>query len=332
MQDLHFGRISNFATRLSRHRESRAWGSDQAILRSPRQDKLGIWVAVLPFSRATKSSHLRPNNRLGPSNIYLDSMISNTKSLVVAAQMQLPKKQTTPFRTGFVLVLGFWHLAILCFLTLAGLEDSKLAVMSKMLWGLTLLWIVGFGVASVALRDKVRDFGRRNAGNRVAIFFGFVTLLALLEEAITTGMTNCAPLFGAEIGEVYITASANFLDVVLYHSLVVFLPQFLAWGLLLKRYSFSPFAAFVCYGLTGFVNEALFSGPNPLMLAQWILVYGLLVYLPSQLFFHCSDRRQPRWWMYPIVVLLPILASIPMVVLLLNVIAPGHPSIHFPPM
>ena len=40
-------------------------------------------------------------------------------------------------------------------------------------------------------------------------------------------MTNCAPLFGVEMGEVYITASGNDMDVVLFHSVVVFVPQFL---------------------------------------------------------------------------------------------------------
>ena len=38
------------------------------------------------------------------------------------------------------------------------------------------------------------------------------------------------------------------------------------------------------------------------------------------------------WWLYPVAVKLPMVASIPMVALLLLVIAPGHPSIHFPPM
>ena len=36
----------------------------------------------------------------------------------------------------------------------------------------------------------------------------------LLEEAITTLMTNCAPFLGVSIGQAYITASANYFDVV----------------------------------------------------------------------------------------------------------------------
>jgi hypothetical protein len=38
------------------------------------------------------------------------------------------------------------------------------------------------------------------------------TALALMEEAITSSMTNLAPLFGVKIGEAYITASTNYFD------------------------------------------------------------------------------------------------------------------------
>ncbi|TWT80172.1 hypothetical protein CA13_15850 [Planctomycetes bacterium CA13] len=231
-----------------------------------------------------------------------------------------------------VVILLTWQILLTIFLTLAGLEDRKLAAMSGMLWGLNLLWIIGMGGLSISLRKYVAESVVHSPKRIWLKFFCFVTALALVEEAITTTMTNCAPLFGVKMGEVYITASANYFDVVLFHSVVVFLPQFAMWGWLLKRYALSPFAAFLMYGLTGFINEALFAGPNPLMLAQWILVYGLLVYLPANLFNHLPDRRRVRWWLYPAAVVLPILASIPMVMLLLLVIAPGHPSIHFPPM
>ncbi|MAT70727.1 MAG: hypothetical protein CMJ58_14525 [Planctomycetaceae bacterium] len=232
----------------------------------------------------------------------------------------------------FVAALVVWQFALSVLLTLAGLNDAKLGVLAKMLWGVNLLWIAGCGVLSLRLRDRAAAVAPAGKGRAGLAFFGSVTLLALIEEAITTAMTNCAPLFGARLGEVYITASANYLDVVLYHSVVVFLPQFAVWGVLLGRYAVSPFAAFVCYGLTGFVNEALFAGPNPLQLPQWILIYGLLVYLPAHLFARIEGRRTPRWWFYPAAVLLPILASLPVVALLLLVIAPDHPRIHFPPM
>jgi len=236
--------------------------------------------------------------------------------------------------TKRLVVVGLvgWQILLTLFLTVAGLEDRKVWALAGMLWGVNLLWIAGMGCLSIRWRGRVARYGAGSGKWLGVKFFGFVTLMALVEEAITTAMTNCAPLLGVEMGEVYITASGNYLDVVLFHSVVVFLPQFAIWGWLLKRYAFSPFAVFLLYGLTGFVNEALFSGPNPLALAQWILIYGLLVYLPAHLFEGVADRRAVRWWMYPVAVVLPILASIPMVALLLLVIAPGHPSIHFPPM
>lgn len=233
---------------------------------------------------------------------------------------------------AFIIFLLAWQFLLTTFLTLGGIDNAKLGVMAKMLWGVNLLWIVLFGLISLRLRDFVSNFGRSDRKPLPLLFFFGATLMALLGEAVTTAMTNCAPIFGAEIGEVYITASANYLDVVMFHSVVVFLPQYALLGWLLSRYAISPFAIFVCYGITGFIGEVMFAGPNPLMLAQWILIYGLFVFLPAHLFTHRSNRKPLRWWMYPLLVVLPVIASIPMVAMLLLVIAPGHPGIHFPPM
>ncbi|MEO1615505.1 MAG: hypothetical protein AAFV88_06620 [Planctomycetota bacterium] len=235
-------------------------------------------------------------------------------------------------KRAVVIVLLLWQFLLTTFLTLAGLENEKLGVMAKMIWGVNLLWIALFGAVSLLMRNRVSKFGEKLQSYRPLIFFFGATLMALLSEAVTTAMTNCAPLFGAEIGEVYITASANYLDVVMFHSVVVFLPQYAMIGWLLSRYAISPFAIFICYGITGFIGEVMLSGPNPLMLAQWILIYGLFVFLPAHLFVSVENRKPMKWWMYPLLVILPVIVSIPMVALLLLVIAPGHPSIHFPPM
>lgn len=236
-------------------------------------------------------------------------------------------------QSGTVVMLLVWQFMVVGLLTLAGPVDPKLAVMAKMLWGLVLIWIVGGGTLSFFARQWISHWGKGKSRPVLGVvFFTLATLMALAEEAVTTAMTNAAPWFGAPLGEVYITASANYLDVVLFHSVVVFLPQFALWAAVLTRYRFPPFAVFLCYGITGAVNEAIFSGPNPLLLAQWILVYGLMLYLPACLFVHEVDRPAPARWMYIAMILLPIFASLPMVALLLWVIAPGHPSVHFPPM
>lgn len=235
-------------------------------------------------------------------------------------------------KRAVIIALLVWQFLLTTLLTLGGMENEKLGVMAKMLWGVNILWIGLFGFVSLRLRDFVGGLGQRNPRARPIAFFLGATLMALLGEAVTTTMTNCAPLFGAEIGEVYITASANYLDVVLFHSVVVFLPQYALLGWLLSRYAIAPFSLFICYGITGFIGEVMFAGPNPLMLAQWILIYGLFVFLPAHLFASQSDRKPMRWWMYPLLILAPVIASIPMVALLLLLIAPGHPAIHFPPM
>jgi hypothetical protein len=166
----------------------------------------------------------------------------------------------------------------------------------------------------------------------------FATALALLEEVVTTTMTNLAPLFGVKIGEAYITASTNYFDVVLLHSVVVIAPLFLAWALILWRYAFPPFAVFILFGLTGTLMETIAGGPQHMAeFAMWIFVYGLMIYLPA----YCvpTDRgaRAPRWWLYPLAVVapLPFIASVmltPVQFLLRVWLFPHHPNIHFPPI
>lgn len=69
---------------------------------------------------------------------------------------------------------------------------------------------------------------------------------------------GAAPLLQVEpsIGKAYITASANYLEVVCFHSVVMFIPLFIAWACILSRYQFRPFAVFLLFGLTGTLAEA----------------------------------------------------------------------------
>ena len=159
-------------------------------------------------------------------------------------------------------------------------------------------------------------------------------LLAMLEEAVTTSMTNCAPLFGVKLGQAYITASSNYFDVILRHSVVVFVPMFIGWAVLLKYWRFSPFEVFLLWGITGTLLEFAYSGyqgvPN---FPFWILVYGPMVWLPAH--FAASTRlaMPPKWWCYPLAVILP-----PLFLPLDLVLAPWlwlggkHPDVHFAPI
>ncbi|MGD0805992.1 MAG: hypothetical protein ABSA10_00690 [Anaerolineales bacterium] len=156
------------------------------------------------------------------------------------------------------------------------------------------------------------------------------TILALVEETITTGMTNLAPLFGVPVGAAYITASANFFDVVCFHSVAVFIPMFAGWALLLRYFEFSPNAVFLLFGLTGTMIETMFSGPQGLAeFGLWIFVYGLMVYLPAYTLPAERGAKRPPWWMYGAAIFLPIVFAIPVAA----VIGIVHPiQIHFPPI
>lgn len=149
-------------------------------------------------------------------------------------------------------------------------------------WGLIMLWVVACGTITYALRDRIRSIVLGINLDWKLKFVLFATVLALLEEAVATLMTNLAPLFGANVGEAYITASADYLDVVAFHSVIMFVPQFMALAWLLSRYDFKPAQVFLLYGFLGTFNEALFGGPQQfLAIGMWTFVYGLMAYLPA---------------------------------------------------
>jgi len=163
-------------------------------------------------------------------------------------------------------------------------------------------------------------------------FVLLATLLALTEEAITVTMTNLAPMFGVPVGAAYITASANYLDVILHHSVVVFVPMFIAWAVLLRWWGFSPFWVFLLFGLTGLLAEAGTFGWGHLSeFALWIFVYGLMVYLPAHSLPALRGARPARWYHAPLAVLLPFAFALPWA-LVIGLFSPNHPDIHFPPI
>jgi hypothetical protein len=196
--------------------------------------------------------------------------------------------------------------------------------------GLVLLWVILGGSLMRLARQPIR---KAVAGIRLdwrVKFVLFATLLALIEEAITTGMTNLAPLFGVPLGAAYITASANYLDVVCLHSVVVFIPMFIGWAFLLGRLDFSANAVFLLFGLTGVTAEASFGGPQAFAeFGMWVFVYGLMVYLPAYCVPSARGANRPRWWQYALAVFAPVLFAIP-VAGLIGIIHPVR--VHFPPI
>jgi hypothetical protein len=231
-----------------------------------------------------------------------------------------------------VKALAFWLAATTLVITLVTWRNHQARAVIGMGWGLILLWIAVCGTLMHHYREPISAAVRRIRLRWQWKFILFATALALLEEAITTTMTNMAPLFGARIGEAYITASTNYLDVVALHSVVVFIPMFVGWALILTRYDFSPFAVFLLFGLTGTVAETTFGIQHLLEFGLWIFVYGLMVYLPACCVPRDRGAHSPRWWHYPLAVFVPFL-FIPLIPLPLiaGIFFPHHPKIHFPP-
>ena len=229
-----------------------------------------------------------------------------------------------------IAAIGAWLILSTAFIAAVALFGAPPNTRAVMLMGagLVLVWVVLGGSLQRLLRDPVRAFLQGVRIDPRIKFIALATALALAEEALTTTLTNLAPLFGVPYGSAFITASGNYFDVVCLHSVVVFVPMFAAWALLLQRYDFSPNAVFLLFGLTGLSAEISFSGMQAaLEFGLWIFVYGLMVYLPALAFPAGRGARKPPWWMYPAAVFIPVLFAIPVAV----AVGSLHPvRIHFP--
>ncbi len=102
--------------------------------------------------------------------------------------------------------------------------------------GLVVLWIVICGSLMVHFRDPIVEFVSSIKLKWQVRFVLFCTLLAMIEEAITTLMTNTAPLYGLRVGQAYITAGSNYIDVILLHGVSLFISFFVGWAVILTRY------------------------------------------------------------------------------------------------
>lgn len=233
-----------------------------------------------------------------------------------------------------VVSLAVWMLAVSALLLALNWKQPAHRAVIGMAWGLIVLWIGGCGLVMWRWREVwCRLAARVRLPWQVKFVLGCTTL-ALTEEAVTTLMTNCAPLFGIQSGQAYITASANYFDVVFYHSVVVFVPMFIGWAVLLHWWRFTPFAVFLLFGFVGLIAESISFGLHNLgNFAFWIFVYGLMVWLPAHWVPAERSARTPRWWAYPIAVGFPFL-FLPLMGILAPWLwlTPKHPNIHFPPI
>jgi hypothetical protein len=196
------------------------------------------------------------------------------------------------------------------------------------------LWIIAGGLMQRWLAPAFSRWAARSRVNWRLRFFGLCIVMAMLEEAVTTAITNSAPLYGVPVGEVYITASSNYWDVILGHSLVVIVPAFLAWVWLLNRYKFSPSHVLLLFGTTGTLMETIYGGLGQLLqVGMWIFVYGLMAYLPACTVPVDRTARIPKISHYFIAVLTPFL-FMPLCLPLLIAVRAIRPSAatEFPPI
>jgi len=174
---------------------------------------------------------------------------------------------------------------------------------------------------SVSLLENQRPKPLRFCGmilNRFPLQFVLLsTLMACLEEAVTVSMTNSAPLWGVTPDQAHITASTNYLDVVCLHSVIVFIPSFMSWAFFMSRYNFDPLVVMLMYGLLGWWNEIFFAGftlSSVLMWGMWVLVYGLMIFLPAYAPPRNVGEVDPRWYHYILAFFSSMLAPIPVAI------------------
>jgi len=213
---------------------------------------------------------------------------------------------------GLVKAIGIYSLLVISLISLLILSsDSPVheKAIIKMAWGLILIWIILIGSLMYRFRDAISALVQRIPLPWQVTFPVFCTILAFLEEAVTVTMTNLAPLFGAEIGQAFITASANYLHTVLFHSVIVFIPMFLVWTVLLHYFDIPPLHVFLLFGLTGSIAEMSMS-PTNILAGFWFFVYGLMIFLPVYSLPENRKAKKPKWWAYPLAVVSPLLSPI----------------------
>ena len=208
--------------------------------------------------------------------------------------------------------LAIYTAVLIPFVTFLNLFSEDPVARAKVLMGflLVLIWCFGFGLLTYFNMERFKKIFSAVRAPWQVKFILCAIALAMLEEVVTTALTNAAPLLGSEKGKATITASTNYFEVVFLHSVwPVFVPWILAWAFLLSRYDFHPNHVFLLFGLLGSVAETHF-GIESIIAGFWFFVYGLMVYLAA---YSLPERKTVplRWWHYPLTLILPFLFMIP---------------------
>ncbi|TVP93786.1 MAG: hypothetical protein EA374_08520 [Acholeplasmatales bacterium] len=188
---------------------------------------------------------------------------------------------------------------------------TSLAIVTMAL-GLLVIWGVLLGLVQKKFMQS-RSLVVVSSPRFVIYMMLLMTGLACMAEVVSVTMTNTAYLWSLSPYEAYITASPNYIEVVTRHSVIVFLPQFLAITLLHHRYQYKGFAWFVMYGLIGYVNEWLAFGEAAswVSIPFWMIIYGWIVYLPTHWLRPDKARIKVRIYHYGAALFVPLAFSIP---------------------
>jgi len=229
--------------------------------------------------------------------------------------MTREESNSPPKIPRIIIILGYiFSLLFFPLLWIDTQSDPVSHAIAGMALGLLVFWMLIAAGIQRLIRDKLPQI----QDNILLKFTILATVLALIEEAITTTMTNLArPVWHVSPQDAHITASTNYFEVVLLNSVIVFIPMFLYWGYMLQRYDFHHLWVYLLFGITGTLAETLSFGPsNLLSIGFWLNIYGLIVYLPAYLI-KDQDRSKPPRYLYLGSIFLPLIVALPVVIVVL---------------
>lgn len=212
---------------------------------------------------------------------------------------------------------GIFITTLVAFVAFSNEENPDNRAILSMGISLILIWCVCGGILMRWKRDVFVGWMKQIPLGWRLRFVLLCILMAMLEEAVTTSLTNMAPLFGGVTDAARITASKNYFVVIFQHSVIAFVPMFICWAWLQSRYRFQPIEVMLLFGLTGTLAETLSFGLDNLAgVGMWTYVYGLMVYLPAHTVPVEREGYPVQFYHWILAVFLPLFFIIPFVVYL----------------
>ena len=227
------------------------------------------------------------------------------------------RQRATWFVRALVWLFGVWAVIIALFFLLATLTspDPVTRAIAGMALGLFLFWIV-LGGALIVLRKRACPAPVRRA---LASPCRVRHSPALLEEAVTTTATSTAPLWVSRSADLH-HRLGNYLSRALSrHRLCADVHRLGGWATLRLLA-----AIFILYGCTGRLPRRNLRRAKPVGLGFWVYVYGLMIYLPVCAVPPDRGARKPGVWACLLALILPILAAIPVALIILTLNPPQH--------